>query len=265
MDVGFGRRGVGRFRGREQVFPGVAAIAVGAAVILVGRLGTAGEETVASAPAQPRARSERVVEGWTLRVDDRLLEGGPEAAVGAEALRCIAAKLADIRTVVPAERLARLRRVPIVLDVRCGDLRSMQYHPSPEWLVAHGYPADLAGCVHLPVAADVATPRTSREQPWVLLHELAHAYHDQVLGFEEPRIREAFARYGAAGRGDRTLLHDGSRTRHYALTDHKEFFAEMTEAWFGSNDFHPFNRAELLETEPEIATLLEAIWGRPAE
>lgn len=218
-----------------------------------------------AAPPQPLSRSPRVIEGWTLRVDDRLLEEGADAAIGAEALRCIAAKLADIRTVVPAARLADLRAVPIVLDVRCGDLRSMQYHPSAEWLTGHGYPADLARCVHLPVAADVATPRNIREQPWVLLHELAHAYHDRVLGFDEPRIRAAFERFVAGGRGERTLLHDGSRTRHYALTDHKEFFAEMTESWFGSNDFHPFNRAELLETEPEIAALMAAVWGVPAD
>jgi len=34
--------------------------------------------------------------------------------------------------------------------------------------------------------------------------------------------------------------------------DQKEFFAEMTEACFGMNDFFPFNRAELMTAEPEI-------------
>ncbi|MGO9112581.1 MAG: hypothetical protein ACLP9L_25400 [Thermoguttaceae bacterium] len=32
----------------------------------------------------------------------------------------------------------------------------------------------------------------------------------------------------------------GQHVRHYALTDHKEFFAEMSEAYFGMNDFFPF-------------------------
>lgn len=213
--------------------------------------------------AQPRSRSERPGEGWTLRIDDRLLPGGDDAVLGAEVLRRVAAKLADIATVVPDGPLARLREVPIVIDVACGDLRSMQYHPSVEWLEAHGYPAALVKCVHVPIAAQIVTPTTAREQPWVLLHELAHAYHDRVLSFDEPRIRGAFDRFVASGRGERTLLFDGSRTRHYALTDPKEFFAEMTEAWFGSNDFHPFNRAELLEGEPEIAALMAAIWGEP--
>ena len=40
-----------------------------------------------------------------------------------------------------------------------------------------------------------------------------------------------------------------------------EFFAEMTEVHFGTNDFYPFIRAELERDEPEIALLLREIWG----
>ena len=119
----------------------------------------------------------------------------------------------------------------------------MQYHPSAGWLKGNGYSPDLAKCVHIPRAADLPTRRCINEQPWVILHELAHAYHDQVLGFDEPRVREAYEKYKASGRGDASLLYDGTRGRHYALTDEKEFFAEMTEAYFGTNDFFPFNRA----------------------
>ena len=77
----------------------------------------------------------------------------------------------------------------------------------------------------------------------------------------EARIRDAYARYKKSGHGDAVLLITGERVRHYGLTDHKEFFAEMTESYFGTNDFFPFNRAELKEAEPEIYKLLEAIWG----
>ena len=37
----------------------------------------------------------------------------------------------------------------------------------------------------------------------------------------------------------------------------------MSEAYFGMNDFFPFNRAELMTAEPEIYALLETIWGPP--
>lgn len=209
---------------------------------------------------RPTSCSARQLEGWTVRIDDRLLQP-PNAELGKQSLRFLEAKLADIAIVVPKEPLQKLRTVTIVLDLSHGKLGPMQYHPSAEWLKSNGFDAELAKCVHLPRAADVVTARNIREQPWVLLHELAHAYHDQVLGFDEPRIREAYRKYKASGHGEKVLLHNGQRVRHYALTDHKEFFAEMTESYFGSNDFYPFNRAELKEAEPEIFELLASIWS----
>jgi hypothetical protein len=137
----------------------------------------------------------------------------------------------------------------------------MQYHPDADWLKENGYSADLVKCVHIPEVADLVTPRNINEQPWVVLHELAHAYHDQVLGFEEPRILKAYEDFKRSGHGDKALLYDGTRVRHYGLTDQKEFFAEMTESYFGMDDFFPFNRAELLTAEPEIHELMQAIWG----
>jgi hypothetical protein len=46
---------------------------------------------------------------------------------------------------------------------------------------------------------------------------------------------------------------------HYGLTDQKEFFAEMTECYFGSNDFYPFVTGELKQAEPELFVLLADI------
>ena len=220
--------------------------------------------SVAGAADPPKLTSHtiRKIEGWTVRVDDRLLRQ-PDDVLGARALRFLEGKLSDIKAVVPEDKLKKLQSVTIVLDLTHGKLGSMQYHPSAGWLKANGYSTDLAKCVHLPRAADLPTRRNINEQPWVILHELAHAYHDQVLGFDEPRIKAAYEKYKKSGRGDKTLRFDGRRVRHYALTDHKEFFAEMTEAYFGVNDFFPFNRAELKEAEPEIHALLQRIWESP--
>ena len=213
-------------------------------------------------PAKPSSHTDRKIEGWTVRVDDRLLQA-PNDGLGSRALRFLDGKLADINAVVPEDKLKKLHAVVIVLDLTHGKLMSMQYHPDAGWLKANGYSPDLAKCVHIPRAADLPTKRNINEQPWVILHELAHAYHDQVLGFDEPRIREAYEKYKKSGHGEKTLLFDGSRVKHYALTNHKEFFAEMTEAYFGVNDFFPFNRAELKEAEPEIYELMVRIWETP--
>ena len=212
---------------------------------------------------QPTSRSVRELEGWTIRVDDRLLGDASDAALGAKAIRFLEAKLVEIKAVVPEERVKDLQAVTIVLDLNCGKLGSMQYHPNAGWLKANGFPTDLAKCVHLPRAADVATRRNINEQPWVILHELAHAFHDQRLDFDEPRIKAAHAKFKESGHGDAALLYNGKRVRHYGLTNQMEFFAEMTESFFGVNDFFPFNRAELQEAEPELFQLLTEIWISP--
>jgi len=209
--------------------------------------------------AKPTSRTDQQVEGWRVRVDDRLLQ--PEnRELADKALRFLSFRLAELKVVVPADKVARLQRVPIVLDLNHGGLGPMQYHPSAGWLKKNGYSEDLAKCVHLPRAADLMTTRNIREQPWVILHELSHAYHDQVLGFDNPRISQAYEDFKKSGHGDKALLFDGSRVKHYGLTTPMEFFAEMTEAYFGSNDFFPFNRAELKENEPAIYQLLRDVW-----
>lgn len=211
-------------------------------------------------PAKPTAHSVRRLEGWTVRVDDRLFQP-PNEQMGARAIKALEAKLADINAVVAPDKLEKLHAVTIVLDLSHGKLTSMQYHPSVDWLVENGYSRELVHCVHIPIAGELLEPRQINVQPWCVMHELAHAYHDQVLGFDEPRIRDTFERYKQSGHGDKVLLVTGQRLRHYALTDHKEFFAEMSEAYFGSNDFFPFNRGELMTAEPDIYRLLETIWG----
>lgn len=227
------------------------------------RLRTSLRESPAAAIAEvpmPTSRTVRELEGWKLRVDDRLLGDAQDAALGMRTLRFLEAKLVEIKAVVPPDRVKDLQEVTIVLDLNCGKLGAMQYHPSAGWLKANGYSEDLARCVHLPRAADVVTSRNIREQPWVILHELAHAYHDQKLSFDEPRIVAAYERFKRSGHGDATLLYNGKRVKHYGLTNPMEFFAEMTESYFGSNDFYPFNRAELQESEPELFQLLTEIW-----
>ncbi len=211
--------------------------------------------------SQPSSHSVREIEGWKIRVDDRLLGDLPQATTGPQALRFLEARLFEIKAVVPAERVRDLQRVTIVLDSTCGNLSSMQYHPDAGWLKAHGFPTELAKCVHIPRAADLPTRRNINEQPWSVLHELAHAFHDQKLGFDEPRIKGSYEKFKTSGHGNAALLYNGSRVKHYGLTNQMEFFAEMSESYFGVNDFFPFNRAELKEAEPELFNLLGEIWS----
>ncbi len=213
-------------------------------------------------PAKPASRTVRQIDGWTVRVDDRLLSG-TEEELGKRAMALLTARLAEIRLVMAADRVAALQKVTIVLDLTHGTLKSMQYHPSQEWLVQHGFAADLAKCVHIPLAAQFASARHNHVQPWCVLHELAHAYHDQVLEFDNVNVKEVWQRYVDSGHGVRVLFVEGSQVRHYAMTNEREFFAEMTESYFGTNDFYPFVHGELKQAEPETFALLKEIWEGP--
>lgn len=214
----------------------------------------------AQPPALPTVHQTRDLEGWTVRVDDRLL-AGESAALGDEALALLRAQLTGIVALLPADKVTRLQQVVFWLDLDHGALTSMQYHPSADWLEQHGYRRELAKVVYIPVAARFTDRRHQQVQPWCVLHELAHAYHDQVLGFDHPEVQAVWQRYAASGHGNRALHVDGRKVRHYALTNAKEFFAEMSEAYFGTNDFYPFVHGELKQAEPETHVLLRRIWG----
>jgi len=213
-----------------------------------------------SSPPWPRIEHQlRKVEGWTIHVDVRLLNG-EHKELGDVALRVLGNKLYEIVTILPEARVADLRAVPIWLDLD-HRLAAMQYHPSAGWLEGHGYDPAMAKAVHIPQAERFVCLARTNHQPSVVLHELAHAYHDRVLGFDHRPILDEYRRVVEEGLYESTLHIKGRKTRHYALTDHKEYFAEMTECYFGANDFHPFVRAELKDCDPGTFALLETIWG----
>lgn len=203
---------------------------------------------------------QRDVEGWTVKLDPKLLEKENED-LGRQAVQALANHLQRIKYIVPEPQVKQLQKVPIWLELDNPKLSPMQYHPDRDWLLAHGHDPRLVGHVHIPQARDLLNRRTWAKHPYVVLHELAHAYHDQVLGFDDPRIEQAYRDAKAAGIYEKVLLFTGKKVRHYALTNHKEYFAECTEAYFGVNDFYPFVRAELKEHDPKMFAVLKEIWG----
>ena len=208
----------------------------------------------------PNSHSTRNIEGWTIRIDDRLLKGN-NVVLGDRALKLLTSRLVAITFVVRGDALEKLRTIPIQLDLNHGELKVMQYHPDVVWLKRNGYSENLAKCVHIPDLGDFLDPTGIHGQPWVVLHELAHGFHDQVIGFEDKRIINAWKRFCESGKYMSVLTVSGKREKHYGLTDHKELFAEITETYFGSNDFYPFVAGELKQAEPELFELFVEIWG----
>ncbi len=202
----------------------------------------------------------RQIEGWTVHIDPQLLRG-EHSATGARALKMLANHLQRIVILLPEEQLEKMRKLEIWIERHHPTLGAMQYHPNLGWLKSHGHDPRLAKKVHIPRAGSLFSRHQMIKHPAVVLHELAHAYHDQYLSFNNPDIIEAYKKAKASGIYEKSLLYNGTITRHYALKDHKEYFAEGTESYFYRNDFYPFVRAELKEHDPGFHDLLAEIWG----
>jgi hypothetical protein len=202
----------------------------------------------------------RNIEGWTVHVDPQMLEGEHSQA-GAAALKMLANHLQRIAILMPEEQLSKMRKLEIWIEHHHPTLGAMQYHPNIGWLKSHGHDPRLAKKVHIPRAKNLLSRHQMIKHPAVVLHELAHAYHDQYFGFDDPRIVDAYKKAKAAGIYEKVLLYNGKKVRHYGLSDQMEYFAEGTEAYFYRNDFYPFCRAELKEHDPILHDLLVEIWG----
>lgn len=200
------------------------------------------------------------IEGWTVHVDPKLLKG-EQSDSGNRALKMLANHLQRIAILVPEEPLAKLRTVEIWIEHAHPQLGAMQYHPSRKWLTDHNHDPRLAKKVHITRAKQLLSRQQMLKHPAVILHELSHGYHDQILSFNHPPIKDAYDRAMAAGIYEKVLLYTGRQVRHYGATDHKEYFAEGTEAFLYRNDFYPFVAAELQEHDPILHGLLVEIWG----
>jgi Glucose-regulated metallo-peptidase M90 len=198
----------------------------------------------------------RSIEGWTIRVHQQLLK---EDKLARQTLRLLEFQLYQITRVVPTNAVAKLREIPIWVELAHPRHPCMCYHPSADWLRGHDMNPAKAGAVELANATNFLA--WTKQQPWMVLHELAHGYHHRTLGHGHPKLKAAFEKAVASKTYETTLQWNGKTVRHYALNNEEEYFAEATEAFFGVNDYYPFVRAELRQHDPEMFALLHELWG----
>lgn len=203
----------------------------------------------------------RSIEGWTVHVNKALL--GNQAQLGAEAVELLKVKLYEFRRVVPPAACRKLQDVPIWLGVDDGHAPCAEYHPSRDWLAHNGFNPDKAKSVEIGNAARFL--EWSKDQPAMVLHELAHAYLDRVLGLNHRGIKAAYESAQKSGIYESVLRNNGKMDRAYALSNPEEYFAEASEAFFGTNDFYPFVRVELEKHDPRLYEILVEVWNRGSD
>jgi hypothetical protein len=224
------------------------------------------------AVAQDRARSRPAssaeyqiseIEGWTVYVKNDFLKAKP--ALADRTLALLRSQLFQIGRIVPARAVKKLRTVKIWVEENDPSTPCMAYHPAAEWLREHHTNPDMAGGIELANARNFLN--WTLEQPWMVLHELSHAYHHKFLprGFENPELKAAHRNALSSGSYDSVLKIAHTHEKAYALNNPQEYFAEATEAFFGTNDFYPFVRSELKVSDPRGYDLVKKLWGEEAD
>jgi len=214
-------------------------------------------ENVASSFAPTSEYTPQQVEGWRVLVHKRLPVDHPQSY--ADAMQLLRHQLYQVLRAVPSEALAALRKIPIWLEWNEPHHPCMVYHPDAGWLREHDMNPEKARCVEISNTQNFLS--WTHEQPYMALHELSHGYHHQALGFDHPEVLAAY-KAAVESKTYESVLHiNGSKQRHYALTDEKEYFAELSESYFGTNDFYPFVRPELNLHDPGGYRMIHKLWG----
>lgn len=200
--------------------------------------------------------TEKRVEGWRVMIS-------PEAAKQKEKTAAVMAlltmKLKEITKVCPKDAVKFFKTITLWFDDGKTGTQGGAYHPSKEWLKGHGYNPDMAGGIEFG-NLDNFIGWTKLNQPYMVLHELAHAYHFGVLGNDQ-RVLDVFKAAVESKKYEMVEYIPSGKKRHYALNNEKEFFAEATEAYFGKNDFYPFVRKDLAAFDPAAYKMIEECYG----
>lgn len=212
---------------------------------------------------------QRDLRGWTVHIHRDLAK--KEQKLLKRTLFQLEYDLANMEYFLAKPQLNQLKNVHIWIELQGAAVpdgmsgRGMCYHPSKQWLTSHGLLAEKTDGVEIVRAADF--PGWRINQPYMTFHEFAHAYHNR-FGHDNPEVAKVYRQamkerlYDAV---DYNVAEDGRPVRAYAANNPIEYFAEISEAYFGLNDYFPFTRSQLRRHDPRGYELVERLWSLSTE
>ncbi|MEE9603062.1 MAG: hypothetical protein V3V75_07145 [Thermoguttaceae bacterium] len=213
------------------------------------------DESAAPAYAPTRRYARCNIEGWNVLIGPEL-EKSPKLAE--KARRLLRRDLHYVKRYVPAEAVKKLKRTKIWLEKDNPDVPYLTFHASDKHLASRGDNVDKAGAVEIGNAENYL--RWFGREPSIILHMLAYAYLQSEIDGGNDDLATALSRARKSGRYDKVLRFDGQRVRHPALANQYEFFAELSETYFGTNDHYPFIRGELKEADGKTCKIISRLW-----
>jgi hypothetical protein len=212
------------------------------------------------------------IEGFTVYVNKTVLQQ-PRDRWGRQPLIALERELNDLRRILIPKIFSVLQDVPIYVewDERPNQKNNMVtiarywHRNAGEGMRPYGADPARAGCIEvltLRVLDELRHPGTALQQV-VILHEMVHAVHDRLIGWDNPEVEATFQQAVDRKLYDEVNDRSGRRTRAYARTNSREYFAEISCAYLDSCNFYPFNHDELRGYDPAGYALVERVWKHP--
>tara|TARA_R110002073_G_scaffold37866_4_gene109316 strand:+ start:220166 stop:220927 length:762 start_codon:yes stop_codon:yes gene_type:complete len=199
----------------------------------------------------------QTIEGFTVHISQAAMDH-PETTT--PALDLLRRQLKQTLAQTPPSAHATLQQTHIWIEHNNPRFPCACYHPDPQWLADNGHNTDKATGVEIANTTNFVN-WVNTGQPSMILHELAHAYQHATLGYNNPLVTKPYEQAKASGTYDLVDHISGTPRIHYAMNNEIEYFAELTEAYFGFNDFYPFSRDQLRAHDPDGYNMIQSAWG----
>jgi len=192
------------------------------------------------------------IEGWQVNLDQELIDKNPDTA--AHVQDEIKIRLLEIEHLFPAKRVEELRRVPI--NILLSTPNGIAYYSTGGGTIKEVPP--MTGGV---VFGAYSFLRYLHNVHSGLLHELSHAYHHQVLGFQNTDIGNAYNNALALHLYENVKDWAGyTHKKSYALASKAEYFALLTQAYYERSGYFPFTRDQLQNYDPQGYDVVRSLW-----
>jgi hypothetical protein len=254
-------------------------------LLATGVLAVAGPAIAQSAKPKPVDRKKllaspvpgytlKKIEGFDVLVHEAVLKHNDDAEFKRKPLDVLEQELGTVVRVLPKKVEQALAAVLIwaewddETDPDYGRAVAKYYGVSGDrsfWSLAnnkHPGKANAVEIVSVKSLTEEHQPAVKAER-CVILHEFAHAIHQQVIGGRNDSVRATYA--AAMDRG----LYNESKTvtgkvvpKPYASANDHEYFAELTCCYMDKLHYFPFTRDDLKTHDPNGYKLMEAVWGK---
>jgi hypothetical protein len=213
----------------------------------------------------------RSMRGFTVLVHDEVTWQPPDRW-GRWPLDVLEREFEDLRRILSPRLFELVRTVPVWVRWQKPDREPRdvlaRYHAyaGPE-LRRMGRSVAMANSIELVSLKRLGElrPPGSRFQQIVLLHELAHAVHHRLLGFDSAEVKSAYQMAVDRKLYDMVSDRAGRLGRAYARTNDREYFAELSCAYLDSCFYFPFTYSDLKAHDPAGFALMEAVWKKPEQ